>query len=182
MTDHVDGLLGEAKGRAVREHLARCVGCRAAEESARVVPDALAVWKDVPPPEGGLARLEARIALAPPVVSPAGPNGRGRVLRFAVPYAAGFATAAVVLLAAWAVWVRPGAVPDSPAVAPDTSSFVVDAETDLLPGEVPLHVVDPDDGSLRVIDWPRVRRTFTPEQLKRLGYRPSAVLTDYQGD
>jgi anti-sigma factor RsiW len=182
MTDYVDGLLGDAKGRAVRGHLADCADCRAAEETARVVPDALAAWKDVPPPEDGLARLEARVALLPPPVASVGPDGRGRIVRFAVPYAAGFATAAAVLLAAWAVFLRPDALPAAPAIQPDETAFTVDSETGLLPGEVPLRVVDPDDGGLRVIDWPRVRRDLSREQLELLGYQPSALPIDYRGD
>ncbi|MHC4861407.1 MAG: hypothetical protein ACYTDY_15090, partial [Planctomycetota bacterium] len=158
---------------------------REEEEAARLVPDALAAWRDVPPPEDGLHRLETRVAFAPP--APQAREPRGRMIRFALPYAAGFATAAVVMIVAMAVWYRPEPKPVTPAEPPSADTLFVGTDPALLPGEVPLHVVGPE-GDLRRIPWddPDVlrllRRHLSEEELERIRPRTSAVPVDYWGD
>jgi anti-sigma factor RsiW len=151
MIDHVDGVLSGRRSARVRDHLDRCPACREEEEAARLVPEALGAWRDVPPPEDGLHRLETRLAFAPPAPPP--PDRSGRVLRFAIPYAAGIATAALVLLVA-----MPILLPQAPQPAPDPAEgTVVEADPGLRPGEVPLrdvgpYVVGPDERLYRIPD------------------------------
>jgi hypothetical protein len=185
LTDFVDGRLAERRADQVREHLARCPACREDEAAARVVPEALKAWEDSPPPEDGLARLEARIALAPSIPWRSEPRGRIRVLAFS--YAAGFATAAAVMFIAMAIWGGPGSGSVDPIVPASSDPLFVDSGSDLLPGEVPLHLVGPE-GDLRKIAWDdpdvirALRRHMTEEQLRDIRARTDSVPAGYWGD
>lgn len=121
MTDYLDGWLRSGKAGRVRRHLALCEDCRRAEEEALMVAAALADWPDATPPEDGLHRIETRLAFLPLLAPPA---PRARLLTLGVPYVAGLATAAVLLLVVLPLLpgsAGPAPVPlpaPAPAVAP----------------------------------------------------------------
>jgi hypothetical protein len=145
--DHVDGMLDERMGGKVRQHLERCVRCAQVEEEARFLTSSLAEWEDVPPPEDGLHRLETRLAFLP-ALGPE-PRPKGRLLKLGIPYFAGVASAAALLIA-----LLPLFNPAPPPVGPEPEAeSPVAMESDLLPGERELayrdvnYIVD-DEGNL----------------------------------
>lgn len=160
--DFADGTLSPVKSERVRSHLTGCVRCREAEEDARLVTESLSALPDVPPPEDGFQRLETRLAFLPSL--PAAREPAGRLRTFALPYAAGLATAAAILLV-----VVPLVSTDVPPVVPTpeqpATGPVVDAQTPPpeaapLPDEEILRYVTPEDlrylvdgeGNLRELD------------------------------
>lgn len=156
LTDYVDGLLGTGRAERVREHLAACEACREEEASARAAVESLAALPDLAPPEDALSRIEARVAFLPPLM----PRERGGILRtFVLPYAAGLATAAVLLLV-----VLPLARPPTPApLAPAGGEVVRTEPAPLMPGEIPMHYVG-DDNMLRELS-PGMRKVLRERQL-----------------
>ncbi|MCU0724574.1 MAG: zf-HC2 domain-containing protein [Planctomycetes bacterium] len=175
MTDFVDGALRPGRDRAVREHLASCEACRGEESAARTVVSALASLSELPLPEDGFSRLEARLAFLPP---PAEPRPRGGLLAFALPYAAGLATAAVLLLV-----VLPLLSTKTPApVAPADAEMVRHSPATLNPGEEPLHYVVDDENILREIP-PELLRMLRERRLLRSPEAPvrGARTVGYEG-
>lgn len=170
--DHVDGLLGRDEAEAARAHLAACGGCRALQEEVRRNFSALDAWEEEALPEGAFERLEARMAAGAPAAAPA-PARRRSWIRLAVPYAAGLATAAALVLA-FLVPAGPGPVVPGPGTGPATDGALADIAADraadtpapraafaggggsrasaadaLRAGERPLEFRDPDRGVLR---------------------------------
>ena len=145
--DFVDGVLAMRQAERIRSHLAGCEACREEEEAARMVLTALSAWEDASPPEDGLHRLGTRLAFLPPASEPA-PAGRLRTL--VLPYAAGFATAAAILLLVVPMFTGP----EADTTLPDPGSEVAVEEADepaLLPGErimQPVEYVYDDRGTL----------------------------------
>lgn len=169
--DYADGVLTPRRSERLRSHLAACGHCRDAEEDARAVTESLAAWTDVPPPEDGLQRLETRLAFLPPL--PAARPPAGRLRTFVLPYAAGLATAAVLLLAVVPLFTTdaPGTPlsPSRPAAEPSRGgSEVADAASpDLQPGERALTYVSEDD--LRFVpDGQGNLRELPPELRRRI--------------
>jgi hypothetical protein len=95
MEDFVAGVLDERRRKNIRSHLERCGSCRSEEQDLRLVTQSLRAWPDEEPPSDGLHRLEGRLAFLPPPPERA-PAGRLRTL--VLPYVAGMATAAAILL------------------------------------------------------------------------------------
>ncbi len=154
LIDYVDGLLRPRRAAKVQAHLLRCPRCRDEEAQARHALVALSTLPDLPVPEDALERLETRLAFLPP---PAERPRAGRIRAFLLPYAAGLATAAAVLL-----FVNPFPKVAPPAVEPMAPAPVTAAGGgDLRRGEVPMHLVD-DDGLLREV---------SPEMLRLLRER-----------
>lgn len=149
--DYVDGHL--APGREVRlaDHLRRCTDCHLLESELRFVSSALDAWTEEPAPEEGLHRLETSLA----VMSPApAPFERGRLKTFVLPYVAGLATAALVLLFVMPLLRAKGGVGADKRigiVSPPNGREVVDGAGGLLSGErilEPVRFVD-SRGQLR---------------------------------
>jgi anti-sigma factor RsiW len=171
--DYVDGLVEGRMAANVRSHLDRCVKCAAEEESARALVSSLAAWEDLPAPEDGLHRLETRLAFVPAM--PAAPRPKGRLITFALPYFAGAASAAAIMLALLPLLRPDPAVP----TAPTTNSPVAmeeKASPELLPGEQELRyrevqaVVD-EHGNLIELPgrWRQRIQPLNPEDEQGLG-------------
>ncbi len=181
--DYVDGLVEGRLAVNVKSHLDRCVKCAAEEENARYLVSSIAAWEDLPAPEDGLHRLETRLAFIPPM--PAAPRPRGRLYTLALPYFAGAASAAAIMLA-----LLPILRPAHNEVAPPTSPVVVENTTsgELQPGEQELTyrdmqaVVD-EQGNLIELppEWrERSRREYLRRMFEqRLGSPGEAVPVEY---
>jgi predicted anti-sigma-YlaC factor YlaD len=165
MTDYVDGVLRPGRSEAVREHLASCEACRGEEEAARTVVEVLASIPELALPEDALPRLEARLAFLPPMVAP---PRRGLLHAFVLPYAAGLATAALLLLVILPLF---SGNPPSPASAGGVGAEAIRSTPAILrSGEEPLQYVMDDQNILR---------EFSPEMLRllrerRLFHQPEA--------
>ncbi len=123
LLDHVDGLLGPEDADGARAHLAGCPACAALQEEVRRGFAALDSWQEEDLPAGAYERLVARLpGVRPPVlVAPAATASPAMrpALRWAtlLPYGAGLATAAVVMVLALPV----GGSPAGPVPAGDPS-------------------------------------------------------------
>lgn len=179
LADLAEGILGARKERKVRSHVATCDDCGEVWERERTVTELLPAWPDVPAPEDALHRIETRIAFAPPPVVVARP---GALRTFVLPYAAGLATAAAVLLFARS--------PEPAAPAATDAVQAAEAETipALLPNERVLQFVD-QDGRLMEAPWNEeldawLRRRMAPDQYENLRNRVRRVDTSepmYEG-
>lgn len=171
MGDFVEGTLTPRRESRFRRHLDTCEACREDEAALRVAYSAFSVWRDVPPPEDGLHRLETRLAFSPPPVVTA---PRGTIRQLVLPYVAGLATAAAVLLLA-RPWAAPEAVAPSAPNAEGSAVAVADDPPPLLPNEKKLEFVD-QEGVVFRIPWDEetdrvLRARFGPEQYQRLRQR-----------
>lgn len=162
LADLAEGVLGARKERKVRAHVVTCGECGEVWEREQAVNELLPGWPDVPPPEDALHRIETRIAFAPPPVVVARP---GVVRSFVLPYAAGLATAAAVLLLARS---------PEPTVPAGSEAVRATAETmpTLRPNERVLQFVD-EDGRLMETPWNDevdawLRRGMAPDQYRNL--------------
>ena len=153
MTDFVDGRLRAGKARRVALHLAACEICREEEDLARCVVEGLSSCPDVNPPEDGLHRIETRIAFSPP---PSVKVIRPRFRSLAVSYAAGLASAALILIVVLPLFNGPAVVsPEDVGGVPGPAADSSPGE--LKPGEVPLHYLDERGESLYRFDSPPIR-------------------------
>ena len=161
MTDHVDGVLRPGRSEAVREHLASCEACRGEEAAARMVVEVLASLPELPLPEDALPRLEARLAFLPPSVAP---PRRGVLHAFVLPYAAGLATAALLLLVVLPLF---SANPPSPAAPGELGAEAIrSTPASMRSGEEPLHYVMDDENILRKLS-PELLRVLRERRLLR---------------
>jgi hypothetical protein len=157
--EFVEGGLDTRRESRLRAHLDRCPACADAEADIRLACAALAEWRDVPPPEDGLHRLETRLAFAPPRFAPA---PRGTLRQLVVPYVAGIATAASIMLVLWRPWAD--VVPEAGTAPAEDAVVAADEPPELLPGERELNYVT-DDGRLYRLEFeygpddPRWRRS-----------------------
>jgi hypothetical protein len=168
----VEGRTATRLGR----HIAGCRGCAEEEQRARLVTDSLAAWEDVPAPEDAFHRLETRLAFLPAAAAPA-PRPKGRLYTLAIPYFAGAASAAAIMLALLPVFqpeVPPPVTPQAPVAMNDAASI------ELQPGERELtfrgvnYVVD-EHGNLfevpaEVQEHLRKNSDQMPEGGRELGY------------
>ncbi len=181
--DYVDGLVKGRMAVNVRSHLDRCVTCAGEEENARYLVSSLAAWEDLPAPEDGLHRLETRLAFVPPMA--AAPRPRGRLYSLALPYFAGAASAAAIMLALLPILrpVQPEPMsPASPVVVENAASGELqEGERELTYRDMQA-VVD-EQGNLIELppEWrERSRREYLRRMFEqRLGSPGEAVPVEY---
>jgi len=183
--DYVDGMVDGRMAGKMKDHIDRCVKCAAAEEDARHLTCTLAAWEDVPAPEDGLHRLETRLAFVPQM--PAAPRPKGKLYTLVLPYMAGAASAAAIMLALLPI-LRPAA---SEATRPNLSPVAVDekAAPALMDGEKELTyrdvqaVVD-EDGNLIELpsEWRELleRRAIERMRQPNPGGMGGAIPVDYR--
>lgn len=168
--DYVDGLVDGRMAGKMQAHIDHCVKCAAAEEDARHLTRSLAAWEDVPVPEDGLHRLETRLAFVPQM--PASPRPKGKLYTLVLPYMAGAASAAAIMLALLPM-LRPER-PETPAPTASPVAFDQAAAPELLPGEKELTyrdmqaVVD-EDGNLIELppSWRRELQRRASERMRQ---------------
>ena len=129
--DYVDGLVEGRTSGHIRTHLDRCVKCAAAEDDARYLTNSLASWEDLPEPEDGWHRLETRLAFVPQL--PATFQPRGKLYTLVLPYFAGAASAAAIMLALLPLLRSGPPMPTTPG--PSTVVSEEKSAPALLPGE-----------------------------------------------
>ena len=138
MDEYAYGTLSPRRERRVRAHLAHCATCEESLADTRLVHGAIGTWTDLPEPEDGLHRLTSRLDFAPPPAVVLRPR---RFRHLVLPYAAGLATAAALLLL-----VGDPFRADAPVVTPSPANVVdegaVADNSGLLPGETVLREVD----------------------------------------
>jgi anti-sigma factor RsiW len=138
LIEHVDGLLDAEGADAAREHLAVCEPCRDLREEVRRGFDALDHWTEEDLPAGAWQRLVDRLpGVRPPVgVAPvvasssSAPRWKRLAGGAALPYLAGIATAAALVLVLYPTLT--GTVPSGSDVSPagrGRSDAVADTET-----------------------------------------------------
>ncbi len=183
--DYVDGLVDGRMAGKMKAHVDRCVRCQAAEEEARYLTSSLAAWEDLPVPEDGLHRLETRLAFVPQISL--APRPKGRLYTLVLPYFAGAASAAAIMLALLPL-LRPAA---SESTHPTVSPVALEehAAPELEDGEKILTyrdmqaVVDEDGNLIELpLEWRRIleRRAIERMRQPNPGGTGGAVPVEYR--
>ena len=161
MDEYEYGTLGPRLERRVRAHIAHCAACEESLADTRLVQEAIGTWSDLPEPEDGLHRLTSRLDFAPPPAVVLRPR---RFRHLVVPYVAGLATAAALLLLVGDPFRADGPVL-TPAPANVVDEGSVADNSGLLPGETVLREVEGPlvivkDGQVIEVDDAARRRLF----------------------
>jgi hypothetical protein len=161
LDEYVYGTLSPRRERKIRAHLSKCAACEDSLEDTSLVHDAIATWPDLPEPEDGLHRLTSRLDFAPPPAIVLRPR---RFRHLVLPYVAGLATAAALLLLVGDPFRTTEAPVGAPPALEAGNGPVAESPADPLPGENVLREVDGPlvivkDGQIEVDDADR-RRLF----------------------
>jgi len=95
LDEYVYGTMSPRREGRVRDHIEKCAPCEEALAETHLVHDAVGTWSDLPLPEDGFHRLSSRLDFAPPPAVVLAPR---RFRHLVLPYVAGLATAATLLL------------------------------------------------------------------------------------
>jgi hypothetical protein len=137
LDEYVYGTISARKSGRIRAHIDKCSGCEEALAETHLVHEAVGTWPDLPLPEDGFNRLDSRLDFAPPPAIVLRPR---RFRHLVLPYAAGLATAASLMLLLGNPFASTP-VPSSPPAIEAASPIVADSNGPL-PGESVLHEVD----------------------------------------
>jgi hypothetical protein len=176
MDEYAYGTLSPRRERKIRAHLAHCAACEDSLADTHLVHEAIGAWQDLPEPEDGLHRLSSRLDFAPPPAIVLRPR---RFRHLVLPYVAGLATAAALLLLVGDPFRAESPVATPPSVVDDAAvadnSGLLPGERVLTDAEGPFVIVK--DGQVIEVD-DATRRRLLPEH--RLKPRMEAVDLNYE--
>jgi hypothetical protein len=190
LVDYIDGRCGRFTRIRVRRHLDRCEDCVQALREEEDLNERLAFLEDETPPEEVWRRIRETVSTSalPETIPPTWwERVRSGTLRYAMPYALGVATTALLIMAGLGrpeVAVTgpepPGSTP--PTVARDEPASPLDEEwirtvggpAPVRAGEMPLELEDPRD---LVIIRPQKDFERVLEILRKRGVKPEEVET-----
>jgi len=138
LDEYAYGTVGARKAGRIRSHIDKCPECEEALADTHLVQDAVGSWPDLPLPEDAFHRLDSRLDFAP---APAVILRPRRFRHLVLPYVAGLATAASLMLLLGNPFASTGPVPASPPAVTSEDPVVAD-NAGPLPGETVLREVD----------------------------------------